>query len=216
MMEGPMQAAFEKAELWRAKKPEPAKACRKGYRKERYSAEFKQRAVERVKELGSVVLAAKELDLHPPTVHSWVYIVEHGGKLEPSKGWVPENGDRYLNPNPGHGSATPGSNDRERADLSPEVVTTIYERGRRMHEVKYEGEPSLVIGSGSLTGGYAAGDDIMKEAEKQREQTKPFPSGFPLEGQVPGPHAVEVRKLRAENEALRQIIRGYQSLLNLM
>lgn len=209
-MDGPMQAAFERA-AW----PKPSKAkreCKRGYRKERYSAEFKQRAVDLVKELGSVKKAADQLDLHAPTVYSWVYIVEHGGVLEPSKGWVPENGDRYLNPRPGHGSDSPGS---KRPDMGPRTNPIYEQRGQTMHEVKYEGETTLNVGSGTVNGPQQDVDPYafsQKEAQKQREQTKPLATEetFQLAKEL-----VDNRRLKAENEALRQIIRGYQNLINL-
>lgn len=221
MEEAFTRANWNKAPAQRTEAPPvPAKkkSTRRGYRKERYSAEFKQRAVDLVRELGSVKKAADALDLHPPTVYSWVFTVEHGGKLEPSAGWVPENGDRFLNPNPGHGSTTHGATHAERlAALEPEIVNPVYERGIKVNEVKCEGVVAAGYSGtgagGSLPDAHAERREplenlIMKEAE--RERANPVPCQSEVE------HFLQNKKLRAENEALRQIIRGYQSLLNLM
>lgn len=196
-----MQAALEKAGLWNPTSlPTTPKKPRNGgvpYRKERFSAEFKQRAVDRVREVGNVKAVSEEMQIVPSTLHTWVYIVEHGGKLEPSAGWVPENGDRFYAKNPR--SAPTGPNhltvsERYPGEIVDPIINHAQTNGALMQGYPFEpAQPSPF-------------EQAVKEiaAQKQEQGCK-----------VPYDYA-RLRRLEAENEALRQIVRGFQSLLNLL
>lgn len=194
-----MQSALEKAGLWNGsatsapivKKPKNGGVP---YRKERFSAEFKQRAVDRVRELGNVKAVSEEMQIVPSTLHTWVYIVEHGGKLEPSAGWVPENGDRFYAKNPR--SAPTGPNHLTVKERYPEeIVDPVIHTAAIGQEVNqiYAAEPRQP----SML------ETAVAEMQKQAQAG------------VVSPDYIKLRRLQAENEALRQIVRGFQSLLNL-
>lgn len=198
-----MQSALEKAGLWNGSTAVPKKSRNGGvpYRKERFSAEFKQRAVDRVKEVGNVKAVSEEMQIVPSTLHTWVYIVEHGGTLEPSAGWVPENGDRFYAKNPR--SAPTGPNHLTVSERYPgDIVDPI------IHMTQdHPAEQQSAIGSdgqGRSEGYYSGPSTVIGKCGLEQAQA----------GQVPQDY-VRMRRLEAENEALRQIVRGFQSLLNL-
>jgi len=250
-MQGPMQAALEKAKLSQtgasqftalelaqcpAPAPEPAtKRERKktvsgaqhgqtGGQKEKFTAEFKRKAVALYQAMGDAPAAAKALNIPTGTLYTWIYRVEHGGKLHDSLGMEPWMGERYINPNPqknptgNHAVNWKDKLSAERTPLSLGVTNASIESGPTSEEVMTKIEADfkaraaaertgqLWPNGGAIAGAMGGG---ISCAEKKDRGYVPEPA------KQAEPHYAVENRLRAENEALRQIIRGFYALLHL-